>query len=126
MRVRRTRAPSVVRQIVADGSVSRGRIGVALQTLTPELARGLGLDSTRGALIAEVEPDGPPAAAGLRRGDVVTTFAGKPVPDSRALARAVAGVTSDWPITATVRREGRRETARIRVAATREQSGQRG
>lgn len=117
-------AQSIVRQIVADGSVSRGRIGVALQTLTPGLARELGLDDTRGALIADVEPDGPAAAAGLRRGDVVTTFAGKPVTDGRALSRAVAEVTTDQPIATTIRREGRRATVRLRVVATREDRGQ--
>lgn len=119
-------AQSVVRQIVTDGSVSRGRIGVSLQTLTPELARTLGLDNTRGALIADVEPGGPAATAGLRRGDVVTAFAGSPVADSRALARAVADVTTERVVDATIRREGGRETVRMRVAASREAAGRQG
>ena len=113
-------AQSVVRQIVADGHVSRGRIGVVLQPLTPEIARSLDLASEQGALVAEVEPDGPAAAAGLRSGDVVTAFAGRPIRDSRELARAVAETKAGTNVAATVLRDGRSDTVRLRIGASQE------
>lgn len=68
---------AVVRQLRALGRVRRGSIGVVAQTITPELASGLSLPSDRGVILADVDPDGPGAAAGLRAGDVVTGMDGK-------------------------------------------------
>jgi serine protease Do len=113
-------AQSVVRQIVADGYVSRGRIGVVLQPLTPDIARGLNLADAKGALIADVEPSGPAAAAGLRSGDVITAFAGRPIEDSRELARAVAEARAGTEVAATIFRDGRSATTRLRIAALRD------
>lgn len=113
-------AQAVVRQIVADGHVSRGRIGVLLQPLTPDIAEAMRLRSTEGALIAEVEPGGPAARAGLASGDVVTAFAGRPVEDSRALARAVAEAKPGSRVPVTVRRGGESGTVQLAVEASRE------
>lgn len=100
-------AQKIAREIADHGSVSRGRIGVALQTLTPERAREFGIRDEHGALIAEVERDGAASKAGLRSGDIVRSFDGKPVQDSRALARAVADARIGSRIPVTVLREGR-------------------
>lgn len=81
-------ARRVVEQLARSGSVARGFIGVRVQPLTPELAAGL--DAQGGALLASVAPGGPAARAGLRAGDVVVRFDGKPVPDARSLSRLVA------------------------------------
>ncbi len=77
-------------QLIKDGKVSRGRIGVMIQGMTPELAKSFGLDKPNGALIAQVEKDGPAAKAGLEEGDIVIEYAGKPVVEVRDLTRAVA------------------------------------
>ncbi len=61
-----------------------------IQAVTPELAEGLGLDRARGALVAEVTPGGPAEKAGLKAQDVILSFDGKPVRDSRALPRVIA------------------------------------
>ncbi len=113
-------ARSIVRQIVTEGHVSRGRIGVALAALTPEIAQQLELGRTAGALVADVEPGSPAAEAGLRSGDVVTAFAGRPIADSRTLARVVAEHKVGTSVPLTVIRAGRPAQVRVRVAQARE------
>ncbi len=113
-------AQSIVRQIATKGHVVRGRIGVGLQPLTPEIARELGLASAKGALITDVEPGGPAALAGLQRGDVVTAFAGRPIEDSRALSRAVAEASNGAVLPATVIRGGRSAKTKLRIAPMRD------
>lgn len=81
-------ARRVVEQLGRSGSVARGFIGVRVQPLTPELAAGL--ETAGGALLSSVAPRGPAAQAGLRSGDVVVRFDGKPVTDARTLSRLVA------------------------------------
>jgi rubrerythrin len=58
--------------VTTRGRMTRGHLGVAVQELTPTLARGLGLSDMRGLVVADVSPDGPAANSGLRRGDVIT------------------------------------------------------
>jgi len=87
-------AREVIAQLRQFGGARRGWIGVQIQQVTPDVAEGLGLKTTSGALVAEVTPNGPAAKAGLRSGDLVTGFDGKPVTDSHILPRIVA----DTPI----------------------------
>jgi serine protease Do len=98
-------AREVAQQIATKGVVSRGRVGVGLQELDPSVAGALGLDKAKGALIAQVEPGSPAAASGLQRGDVVRSFAGKPVDDSRDFARFVADAPGK-AVSVTVVRDG--------------------
>lgn len=100
-------ARQVAQQIAEHGSVQRGRIGVSLQTLTPEVAQEMGVKEGKGALIAGVEPGGPAASAGLASGDVVENFAGQPIADSRDLARAVAAAKVGAHVPVKVLRDGR-------------------
>src|SRR5690606_39311669 len=83
-------AAAVIRQLKENGSVARGWLGVELQRLDASLARSLGLDAPRGALIARVLPDGPAAQAGFEAGDVVTRFGGREIESTRDLTFAVA------------------------------------
>jgi serine protease Do len=72
-------AMQVVERLRTHGRIIRGRIGVQLQEVTPELARACRLPRAAGALITAVEPGAPAERAGLRAGDAVVRFGGKPV-----------------------------------------------
>ena len=77
--------------LVAHGKVTRGRIGVGIQSVNAPLAETFGLERPRGALVSKVERDSPASKAGLKEGDVVVEFDGKPIADASDLPTAVAG-----------------------------------
>ena len=81
-------AKSVMEQIIASGSVTRGWIGADVGDVTPDLAESLNLKNARGALIGGVQERGPADRAGMRAGDVITAINGRPVIDSIA-ARSI-------------------------------------
>jgi serine protease Do len=97
----------VAQQIVANGHVARGKIGVGLQGVTPDIARAMGLETPKGALIAQVDPAGTAARSGVRQGDVVRSFGGKPVDEPRDLARLVAEARAGSSVPVTVLRDGK-------------------
>ena len=90
-------ARDVVQQLRQFGVARRGWIGVRIQPVTAELAEGMGLPSTQGALVADVTSGGPAAKAGLMNGDLVVGFDGKPIEDNRSLPRIVADTPSARP-----------------------------
>jgi serine protease Do len=83
-------AHEIVPQLKDKGHVTRGWLGVMIQKVTPDIAESLGLADTKGALVADVVKDGPAEAAGLKQGDVIIEFDGKPVVDSAELPLLVA------------------------------------
>lgn len=102
-------AKEIIEPLMTSGKVSRGRLGVIIQTLTEELAEGLGLDSTEGALVTQVEKDSPAEKAGLQREDVIIKLDGQVVTDSRILARMVAAVGPGKQVEIEIIRDGRRK-----------------
>jgi serine protease Do len=96
----------ILPQLRDKGVVSRGKLGVHIQPLTADLAKGLGLERPRGALIAAVEPGGSGARAGILSGDVITAVDGQEVPHSDDLPRLVARHTPGSKIKLTVMRAG--------------------
>jgi serine protease Do len=76
-------------QLRSSGKVTRGWLGVLIQRMTPELAESLGLEDSRGALVAEVLKDGPAKIAGVKQGDVIVSFDDQPINDSRELPLVV-------------------------------------
>jgi len=86
-------ARNVMTQLKEKGSVTRAYLGLYLQTLTPELASGLGSKVTKGAVVTEVEPGGPSDKAGLRRDDIIVNANGKDIADMRALQMLTASQT---------------------------------
>jgi serine protease Do len=79
--------------LVAHGKVTRGRIGVGIQGVDAALAESFGLDRARGALVSKVEPNSPAAKAGLKEGDVIVEFNGKPIVKANDLPAAVASTS---------------------------------
>jgi serine protease Do len=80
----------VLPQLVSAGKVARGRLGVAIQSVDPALAKALGLDRPKGAMVAEVEPGGPADRAGLRAGDLIVRVDQTEIAHSGELPRTVA------------------------------------
>ncbi|HEX9169936.1 MAG TPA: Do family serine endopeptidase [Roseiarcus sp.] len=83
---------SVVEQLKANGSVTRGWIGVQIQNVTQDLADNLGLKNASGALVAEAQKNSPAAEAGVKSGDVITAVDGDAVADPHELARRIAAL----------------------------------
>ena len=108
-------AREVVGQLRQFGVARRGWIGVRIQQVTSEIAEGLGLPTSSGALVADVTAGGPAAKAGLVNGDLITGFDGKPVGDDRALPRIVADTPIGKTVNIDVLRKGRKQSMRITV-----------
>jgi serine protease Do len=80
---------NVVAQLRDKGVVTRGWIGVQIQTVTPDIADSMGLKQASGALVSEPQKDSPAAKAGIQSGDVITAVNDTPIHDARELARTI-------------------------------------
>jgi Do/DeqQ family serine protease len=108
-------ARAVMEQLARYGEVRRGRLGINVQDLTPELAHGLGVARTEGAVITQVQPDSPAARAGLRPGDIVIEADGHPVRSASDLRNRIALVRAGQEIELTLLRSGARRVITARV-----------
>ena len=108
-------AKPILTQLREAGKVTRGWLGVTIQGLTPDLARSFGLDQTQGALVAAVTDDSPAARAGLKPGDVIVRYDGKPVDGSRALPPLVANTPVGKAVAVDFVREGVAQSAQVTV-----------
>ena len=109
-------AREVIGQLQKYGSTRRGWLGVRVQNLTGDLAEGMGIPGANGALVADVTDGGPADKAGIKNGDVITAFDGKPVPDSRALPREVADTAAGKTVNIDIIRGGKKQTLHAVVA----------
>ena len=108
-------ATAVTQQLAEHGEMQRGKIGVMIQDLTPDLAGALGLDVERGALVSRVESGSPAEAAGLHAGDVIVAVNGAKVEGSRELRNSIGLVRVGEEIELDVEREQRRIRLNVRV-----------
>jgi len=106
----------IVTQLADSGHVVRGWLGVSIQPLTPELAKSFGLSDTNGALISSIADGSPASRVGLRRGDVITRYDGRPVARWSDLPRAVAETPIGREVPIEVLRDGKRVTLTVKVA----------
>jgi serine protease Do len=109
-------AKPVVTQLAETGHVTRGWLGVMIQSLTPELARSFDVPNAHGALVASVMDGSPAQKAGLRRGDVITQYDGQKVTRSRDLPLAVAQTPVGRDVPLTVLRDGKAVTLTAKIA----------
>lgn len=110
-----TAAMDIATQLRTTGKVTRGRIGVGIQSLTGELAKSFGLRGSRGALIRYVEKDGPADHAGIRRDDVILKVDGTPVKEAIDLPRIVAGIRPGTTVAVELWRKGKVRDVRVTV-----------
>ena len=106
----------VLLQLKETGHVTRGWIGVSIQALTPELASSFGLKSPEGVLVSSVNPGEPADKAGMKAGDVIVSFAGKPIGKLHDLPRAVAATKPGSTVKVKVIRDGKPRTLFVTVA----------
>jgi serine protease Do len=109
-------AKDVLAQLRASGTVVRGYLGVAVAPLPPESRRALKLPPQRGALVVQVVPRSPAAAAGLAEGDVITAFQEAPVQSPNELTRRVGGTPPGTAVTLRVVRPDGERTVRATLA----------
>jgi serine protease Do len=108
-------AKNVLAQLRSTGKIQRGWLGVRIQQVSDEIAESMSMDRPRGAMIAGMTEGGPAAKAGVQNGDVVLSFDGKPVADSRALPRLVADASIGKTVNIEVLRKGQRKVMPITV-----------
>jgi len=108
-------ASEVVGQLIEHGEITRGWLGVSIQTVTPEIAQTIGLDRPTGAIVAEVFEDSPAAAAGIVPGDVILGVGDREIQSSRDLARVVADIAPGSASDLTVHRDRREQTVAVEI-----------
>ena len=102
----------VIEQLKEFGETRRGWLGVRIQDVDDDTAEALGLDGARGAMVADV-PDGPAKDGGIERGDVILSFDGKDVADTRELVRVVGDTAVGKTVRVVVFRDGKTQTLKV-------------
>jgi serine protease Do len=106
-------AMEVMNDLITDGHVTRGWLGVGIQDVNASLAEAMGLEEAGGILITSVLEDGPAAKAGLKQGDVIVKFDGEPVKTTSELRFAVARSDPGTRTDVVVIRDGRQKTVDV-------------
>src|SRR5213592_3417587 len=109
-------AKSVEEQLLKTGKVERGRLGVGIQEVSASRARSFGLERPLGALVSTVESGGPAEKAGVKPGDVILSFSGKPIEQASELPPLVAQTKPGTKAELEVWRGGRKQTLGVAVA----------
>lgn len=108
-------AMDVERQLLTNGKVTRGRLGIMIQEVNQALAESFGLDSPKGALVASVESGSAASRAGIQAGDVITKFNGHDIERSSELPALVAGTAPGSKVAVEVWRHGKAKVLQMTV-----------
>ena len=119
-------AKSVLDQLKDKGKVTRGWLGVYIQSLSPDVSEKLGIKDRRGALVSDVTKDGPAEKAGIRSGDVIVAFNGKEIRDEHELPATVAVTKPGQKVDIKVIRDGKELTVPVTIAEMEGEPGKRG
>jgi serine protease Do len=106
-------AKTIMTQLLKDGVVHRGYLGVGVRGVDHEIAEKLHLRENSGVLVTKVFPESPGAKGGLKAGDIVTTIAGKPIHDGSELQKIVLGLAADRSVDVSYLRDGEPKSARV-------------
>jgi serine protease Do len=108
-------AKDILVQLREEGRVTRGWLGVQVQRVTQQLAQSFGLESARGALVADVQPNSPAERAALQRGDIIVEFGGERIEDMTELPRLVAMTPPGTEADVKVIRKGQEQRVKVKV-----------
>jgi len=108
-----TVARDVVKNLMEDGKVERGWLGVQIQPVNKDIAESLGLSEPQGALVVAPQEGSPGGKAGIKEGDVITALNGEPIKDARDLARKVAAIGPDTKVEIAIWRNGEAQDVEV-------------
>src|SRR4030095_3014960 len=105
-------AQTVMDQLIRNGKVRRGQLGISVQKVTSEIAANLGVKEGKGVLVAQVQPGSAAAQAGIRPGDIILSFNGTEVDDPNPFRNRVASTPPGTEVTLNIWRDGREQQVR--------------
>jgi serine protease DegQ len=108
-------ARQVMEQLIQDGRVTRGWLGVGMREVTPDIAESFGMKTPRGVLISAIYQEGPAARAGVKPGDIVLSIGGRAVNDEKALLNQVAGMKPESITTLGIYRDRREVNLKVTI-----------
>jgi len=108
-------AKPIIEQLRTHGKVQRGWLGVQIQSVTPDIAKSLGLAKAEGALVADVTKDSPAAKAGVKQGDVILNYDGHDIGQVRDLPIAVAETPVGQAATIKVWRNDKPASVQVKI-----------
>jgi serine protease Do len=114
-------AKEILPELIKTGKVTRGWLGVSIQRVTPEIAESLGIDQSRGALVASVMENSPAAEAGIKTGDVIVEYNGDKITESDQLPLLVARTGVGKTVKVTVLRDKKEIPINVKIAELKEQ-----
>ena len=117
-------AKGIMDQLVRNGTVRRGQLGVIIRDITADLAQSLDLKETRGAIVTDVQPNSAAARAGLQRYDVITALNGERIEDGNALRNTVAATQPGTEVTLTILREGKEQQVKATLGELTKETSQ--
>lgn len=108
-------AREVVQDLIKDGVVQRGWLGVQIQPITQDIADSIGLKETKGALVSEPQEDGPAKEAGIQAGDVIVAVDDKQVDSPKELARIIGGIQPGKSVDVALWRDGNTQNVKVKL-----------
>ena len=119
-------ARNVMDQLVKNGRVRRGQLGVSVKRIDSDMAASLGMSETKGVIVNSVRPGSAAEKAGMHQGDVITAIDGAPVSDSNAFRNRVASSGPGTEVTLTILRDNREQKIRAALGEFNPETAQKG
>ena len=118
-------ASAIVEDLIDDGKVMRGWLGVGIQRVNKDIAESLGLEDAKGAIVTNTADDSPAQSVGIKPGDVIIAVNGKSIKGPRALAREIGNIAPDSETKITLWRDGESEEVTLKLGALNENANSR-